>query len=29
MAAAWTELYGQLSSVMKHATGTGPQHKAA
>ena len=29
MAGAWTELYGQLSSVMKGATGTGPQHKAA
>jgi hemoglobin-like flavoprotein len=28
MAAAWTELYGQLSSVMK-ANGTGPQDKAA
>jgi hemoglobin-like flavoprotein len=28
MAAAWTELYGQLSSIMK-ANGTGPQHKAA
>jgi hemoglobin-like flavoprotein len=29
MAAAWTELFGQLSSAMKHATDTGPQHKAA
>src|SRR5215813_6314743 len=29
MAGAWTELYVQLSSVMKGATGTGPQHKAA
>jgi hemoglobin-like flavoprotein len=29
MAAAWTELFGQLSSAMKRATDTGPQHKAA
>jgi hemoglobin-like flavoprotein len=29
MAAAWTELFGQLSSAMKGATDTGPQHKAA
>jgi hemoglobin-like flavoprotein len=28
-AAAWTELFGQLADVMKGASGTGPQHKAA
>jgi hemoglobin-like flavoprotein len=28
-AAAWTELYGQLSDVMKGASSAGPQHKAA
>ena len=29
MAAAWTELFGQLSSVMKRAAYDGPQHRAA
>jgi hemoglobin-like flavoprotein len=29
MAAAWTDLYGRLSSVMKQANGTGPQHRPA
>jgi hypothetical protein len=29
MAAAWPDLFGQLAGVMKHVTGTGPQHKAA
>jgi hemoglobin-like flavoprotein len=29
MAAAWTELYGQLSGVMKGATYDGPQDRAA
>ena len=29
MAAAWTELFGQLSSAMKRTAYDGPQHKAA
>ena len=29
MAAAWTELFGQLSSAMKGAAYDGPQHRAA
>ena len=29
MAAAWTELFGQLSGVMKRAAYDGPQHRAA
>jgi hemoglobin-like flavoprotein len=29
MAAAWTELFGQLAGVMKRATYDGPQHRAA
>jgi len=29
MAAAWTELFGQLSSAMKRTAYDGPQHRAA
>src|SRR4029434_8083362 len=29
MASAWTELYGQLSTVMKRAADDGPQDRAA